>query len=79
MDLNALNILAGLVAVSLFGVASIKMKIVDLSGLAAGFIVGFFIFIVGIWKWFTIILAFHLITGVFTKYKYEPKKMRGGN
>jgi uncharacterized protein (TIGR00297 family) len=77
MDLNALNILAGLVVVSLFGVASIRMKTVDLSGLAAGFIVGFLIFIFGSWKWFTIILAFHLIAGVFTKYKYESKKMRG--
>lgn len=54
-----------------------KMKIIDLSGLIAGFAVGLFVFIFGSWKWFTVILVFHLITGVFTKYKYEAKKMKG--
>jgi uncharacterized protein (TIGR00297 family) len=77
MELNALTILMGIAVVSIFGAVSMKMKIVNLSGLIAGFFVGLFVFIFGSWKWFTVILAFHLMAGIFTKYKYEAKKMKG--
>jgi len=77
MPLDPLNVLAAVVVVSIFGALSYKTKIVDTSGLIAGFVVGLSVFIFGGWKWFVTILAFHLIAGAFTKYKYEVKRRLG--
>lgn len=67
----------GILLVILFGIFSIKLKIVDFTGFLAGLIVGWSTYIFGDWKWFIIILTFHLVAGLFTKYKYKQKRMRG--
>lgn len=63
--------------VGLFGAVSIKAGIVDISGLIAGFIVGFGVWVFGNGAWFIMILIFHLVAAAFTKYKYERKKQSG--
>ncbi|MFX1296416.1 MAG: TIGR00297 family protein [Promethearchaeota archaeon] len=72
-----LNILSGLVVVGLFGVLSYKIKIVSISGLVAGLIVGLLVWIFGGWSWFIIILSFHLSAAFFTKFKYKRKEREG--
>jgi uncharacterized protein (TIGR00297 family) len=69
--------LIGLIIVGLFGVVSIKLKIVSISGLIAGFIVGYLIWVFGGWTWFLVILAFHLSAAFFTKFKYKRKEKEG--
>jgi len=74
-----LAILEGLIVCGVFGWLSLRTRIVDKSGLVAGFVVGssVFIFPKDGWKWFTIILVFHLAAAQFTKHKYEAKRRRG--
>jgi len=74
-----LVILEGVIVCGIFGWLSLRTRIVDKSGLVAGFVVGssVFIFPRDGWKWFTVILLFHLVAGQFTKYKYEVKRRRG--
>jgi len=67
----------GFIIVGLFGLFSIKAGIVDYSGLIAGFIVGFGVWVFGGGSWFLIILTFHLVAGAFTKFKYERKRKAG--
>jgi len=77
--LDYLTILEGVIICGVFGWLSLRTRIVDKSGLAAGFVVGssVFIFPRDGWKWFIIILVFHLVAAQFTKYKYEVKRRRG--
>lgn len=72
-----INTIVGALVVGAFGAFSIKARIVDISGLIAGFIVGFGVWLGGGFSWFSIILAFHLTAGAFTKYKYERKRKQG--
>lgn len=69
--------LIGLLVVGAFGVFSIKLKIVSISGLIAGFLVGYVVWIFGGWTWFLIILMFHLSAAFFTKFKYKRKVKEG--
>ncbi len=77
--MNLWTVIAGVIAVSFFGLASFKAKIVDYSGLIAGILVGLSVFIIPEygWKWFMVLLVFHLVAGQFTKYKYETKRKTG--
>ncbi len=81
MDLIAndmlIHALIGLLVVGAFGVLSIKLKIVSISGLIAGFIVGYVVWFFGGWTWFIIILMFHLSAAFFTKFKYKRKAKEG--
>ena len=72
-------VLIGIIVVSIFGLISLKFRIVDYSGLIAGILVGISVFIFPNdgWKWFIILLAFHLVAGQFTKYKYDVKRRTG--
>lgn len=72
-----IHTIIGIIVVGLFGGFSIKAKIVDTSGLIAGFIVGLGVWVFGGWTWFLLILAFHLVAGAFTKYKYDRKRAAG--
>lgn len=67
----------GLIIVGLFGVVSIKLKIVSISGLIAGFVVGYLIWVFGGWTWFIVVLSFHLSAAFFTKFKYKRKEKEG--
>jgi len=77
LDLDILYILIGLIVVGGFGIFSMKVKAVNLSGLIAGLVVGLSVWIFGGWPWFVLILTFHLVTAQFTHFKYEYKRKLG--
>ncbi len=69
----------GLFIILILGLVSLKVGIVNHSGLIAGFLVGIPIIIApkdGL-KWFILVLAFHIVAAQFTKYKYEVKRRKG--
>lgn len=74
---NPFQLSIGLLLVIIFGVLSLKSKIVDFTGFLAGLVVGWSIYIFGDWRWFIIVLTFHLVAGFFTKYKYKQKREKG--
>jgi len=76
-NLNILNIIIGIIVVGGFGAFSIWKKIVDVSGLISGFIVGFGIWLFFGWSFFVVVLLFHLSAAFFTKYKYDRKAKSG--
>jgi len=71
------QIIKAAIVVGLFGAISYKIAIVDLTGLIAGFIVGFTVYASGGEFLFIPLLVFHLVSGIFTKYKYEYKRKKG--
>ena len=77
LNYHYVNIILGIIVVGAFGIFSIKTKIVDISGLISGFIVGFGVWFFFGWPFFVVILAFHLSAAFFTKYKYERKAKSG--
>jgi uncharacterized protein (TIGR00297 family) len=74
---DLLSILIGLIIVGGFGVFSVRVKAVNLSGLIAGLVVGMSVWVFGGWSWFILILTFHLVTAQFTHFKYEYKRKLG--
>jgi len=70
-----LNVVLGLLVVGGLGLASVKAKAVDLSGLLAGLVVGLSIWFFTSWTWFVIIMTFHIAAAAFTKYKYNRKRL----
>ncbi len=60
-----------------FGIVSLKKKLVDLTGFIAGLVVGLSVILLGGWNWFIVLLSFHLVAGVATKWKYEYKHKLG--
>lgn len=68
------NIVLGLLVIGGLGLASVKAKAVDLSGLLAGLVVGLAIWFFTSWTWFVMIMTFHIVAAAFTKYKYERKR-----
>ncbi|MEM2082899.1 MAG: DUF92 domain-containing protein [Nitrososphaerota archaeon] len=71
------QIIKAAIVVGLFGAISYKIAIVDLTGLIAGFIIGFTVYASGGEFLFIPLLVFHLVSGIFTKYKYEYKRKKG--
>jgi len=61
----------------LIGVAAYRLKVIRGSGFWSGAIVGMGILVFGGWDLFFLILAFFILAGAATKYKYEKKKRRG--
>ncbi|MHA1711732.1 MAG: DUF92 domain-containing protein [Candidatus Freyarchaeota archaeon] len=71
------NIAIGFIVVGGLGLASVKAKAVDVSGLLAGLVVGLAIWVFTSWTWFIMVMTFHIVAAVFTKYKYERKRKQG--
>ncbi len=61
----------------MIGILAYKTKIVRGSGLWSGFIIGFSVWMFAGWEYFVVSLAFFVLAGAATKYKYEQKRKRG--
>lgn len=59
------------------GLLAYKTKIVRGSGLWSGFLIGFSVWMFAGWEYFVVSLAFFVLAGAATKYKYEQKRKRG--
>lgn len=79
VEINIFTILQAILVCAILGVLSFKLKFVSFSGLIAAFFLGVLIFVFPPegWKWFIIILIFHIVAAQFTKYKYEIKRRKG--
>jgi uncharacterized protein (TIGR00297 family) len=77
LNLDIITISIGVLVVGGFGAFSYYTKVVDLSGLIAGVLVGLSVWIFGGWSWFLIILLFHLFAALMTKFKYKKKEVSG--
>jgi len=71
------DLVAAVAILTVLAIISIRLKLVDYTGTAAAFIVGFITLIFGGWNWFAVLLAFHLSAGLLTKYKYDIKRRLG--
>ncbi len=63
--------------VGVFGLLSIRKGLVDKSGLIAGLIIGLTVILLGGWSWFIVLLSFHVVAGVVTKWRYDYKRRLG--
>ena len=54
-----------------------RAKLADLSGILSGILMGVLIVSFTDFRWFVVILAFFVIGGIFTKYKYDYKRAIG--
>ncbi|MHA1649346.1 MAG: DUF92 domain-containing protein [Candidatus Helarchaeota archaeon] len=71
------DVILGIIVVGAFGALSYAIKIVSVSGLLAGLVVGLTVWLFGGWSWFVLILLFHLSAAFFTKFKYKRKAKAG--
>jgi len=72
-----LKILVAFIVCSIIGLPSYRIRVVSLSGLLSGYIMGIGIIFFGEWGAFAIILMFFILSGMTTKYHYDQKKKRG--
>ncbi len=77
MITNSMHILFSGVVVTIIGITTYKLGIIDLLGVIAAESVGLIIIIFGGWEFFVILLTFLSIAGIFTKYKYAEKRKMG--
>lgn len=73
MLILSVDIIIALCVLIFLAFISMKFKLVDQTGTIAAFVIGFIILIFGGWKWFAILLIFHFLAGLFTRYKYDFK------
>ncbi|RZN50495.1 DUF92 domain-containing protein [archaeon] len=62
---------------SIIGLPAFRIRVVSLSGLLSGYIMGVGIIILGGWGAFAIILLFFILSGLATKFHYDKKKAKG--
>ena len=71
------RLLLTLLFMILLGYALGRVKLADASGVLSGILMGLLIVSFTDFRWFVLILAFFVIGGVFTKYKYDYKRAIG--
>jgi len=72
-----LRVIVAFAVCSVIGLPSYKMRVVSLSGLLSGYVMGIGIIYFGGWGAFVIIFMFFLLSGITTKYHYDQKKKKG--
>jgi uncharacterized membrane protein len=77
VSLDLINIVAAILVLGLIAILAYKKRIVTKSGLIAAFVVGIVVWLLTSWAWFLIMLAFFLITALFTHFKYQKKRSLG--
>ncbi|MHC1604614.1 MAG: TIGR00297 family protein [Candidatus Methanofastidiosia archaeon] len=71
------TLLVAFIVCSVIGLPSYKARIVDMSGLLSGYVMGMGTIYFGGWNAFILILTFFIFSGMATKYHYDQKKKRG--
>lgn len=74
---NTLELIGVLCFAFLLGYLAYRMRIADISAMLSATLLGVVIIISTDIKWYVILLAFFLLGGLFTRYKYDFKKSRG--
>jgi uncharacterized protein (TIGR00297 family) len=76
-SIPTVQLLLTLLFMMLLGYSLGKIKLADLSGVLSGILMGLLIVSFTDFRWFLIILAFFILSGAFTKYKYDYKRALG--
>ena len=76
-SVSYVSILLALAFALIFGYLAYRAGIADISGLLSATLVGVLIIVFADVWWFLLLLAFYLLGGGFTKYKYRYKKSLG--
>jgi len=66
-----------IIVVLAFGFLSIREGLVDKTGFIAGLVIGLLVILFGGWNWFIVLLSFHIIAGIVTKWHYDYKRRLG--
>ncbi len=66
-----------IIVVLAFGFLSIRKGLVDKTGFIAGLVIGLLVILFGGWNWFIVLLSFHIIAGIVTKWHYDYKRRLG--
>ncbi len=77
MHAQLLELLLSLSIILVLIILSVKLKLVDSTGITAALVIGLLIALFGGWKWLVIISCFYVLAGVATKYKYHLKLFLG--
>ena len=72
-----LRLLLTLLFMIILGYALGRVRLADISGILSGILMGLLIVSFTDFRWFVLILAFFVIGGIFTKYKYDYKRAIG--
>ena len=71
------HLILALVLMLAIGYVSYKVNIADIPGALSGVLLGVLIIVFSDIRWFVILLAFFILGGVFTRYKYGYKQSLG--
>ncbi|NWG08758.1 MAG: DUF92 domain-containing protein [Nitrososphaerales archaeon] len=77
MSPSAIDLITYLFVVVALGAVSLKVRALNLGGVAACIFVGYLILLGGGWYWFLVMLVFFVISTEFTKFRYSYKERFG--
>jgi uncharacterized protein (TIGR00297 family) len=78
LQLSPLDIVIGLIAIVALAIFALKARAIDLPGAIAGAVITFVTFLAGGFAWLFVIVAFFVISAIFTRVRYEYKASLGG-
>ncbi|MDA4129880.1 MAG: DUF92 domain-containing protein [Thaumarchaeota archaeon] len=74
---NLSDLLAGILVIAGLAILAIRTGAIDFSGAALGAIICLTAFLAGGFNWLLVIVAFFVISSLFTRFKYDYKKKLG--
>jgi len=74
---GAEDLLAGTILILGLAVLAIRSKAIDLSGGALGVVICYAVFLAGGFSWLVVIIAFFVISSLFTRFRYDYKQKLG--
>jgi uncharacterized protein (TIGR00297 family) len=78
MQLSPLEAVVGIIAIVALAVLALKAKAIDLPGAIAGAVITFVAFLAGGFAWLFVIVAFFVMSAIFTRVRYDYKASLGG-
>jgi uncharacterized protein (TIGR00297 family) len=72
-----IQVLVAFVVCSIIGLPSYRIRVVSLSGLLSGYVMGVGVILFGGWGAFVVIFMFFVLSGATTKFHYDKKKKKG--
>jgi uncharacterized protein (TIGR00297 family) len=70
--------MVGVVSILALAIFAVKARAIDVSGAVAGALITFVAFLAGGFAWLSVIVAFFVISALFTRVRYDYKASLGG-
>ncbi|MDA4111538.1 MAG: DUF92 domain-containing protein [Thaumarchaeota archaeon] len=74
---NLEQLVAGFLLILALAIVAVRSKTIDISGALLGAVICFIVFLAGGFDWLVVIIAFFVISSLFTRYRYNYKKNLG--